>query len=159
MFDKPVYNFLYSLILVLVTAAFCSYFNRIGMQNFYSDIKLSALTPPNRVFPFVWAVLYILLTMAFYFVLNNADKTLIRPAATLFTCNMLLQVLWTFVFFYNAYFFSGFMVLIILDFAGALLVWAFYQINRTSGLMLIPYFLWLLFATYLNWAVVLLNHS
>ena len=159
MFDKPVYNFLYSLILVLVTAAFCSYFNRIGMQNFYSDIKLSALTPPNIVFPFVWAVLYILLTMAFYFVLNNADKTLIRPAATLFTFNMFLQVLWTFVFFYNAYFFSGFMVLIILDFAGALLVWAFYQINRTSGLMLIPYFLWLLFATYLNWAVVLLNHS
>lgn len=159
MFDKPVYNFLYSLILVLVTAAFCSYFNRIGMQNFYSDIKLSALTPPNIVFPFVWAVLYILLTMAFYFVLNNADKTLIRPAATLFTFNMFLQVLWTFVFFYNAYFFSGFMVLIILDFAGALLVWAFYQINRTAGLMLIPYFLWLLFATYLNWAVVLLNHS
>ncbi|MBR3676512.1 MAG: tryptophan-rich sensory protein [Alphaproteobacteria bacterium] len=159
MFDKPVYNFLYSLILVLITAAFCSYFNRIGMQNFYSDIKLSALTPPNIVFPFVWAVLYILLTMAFYFVLNNADKTLIRPAATLFTFNMFLQVLWTFVFFYNAYFFSGFMVLIILDFAGALLVWAFYQINRTSGLMLIPYFLWLLFATYLNWAVVLLNHS
>ena len=159
MFDKPVYNFLYSLILVLITAAFCSYFNRIGMQNFYSEINLSALTPPNIVFPIVWAVLYILLTMAFYFVLNNADKTLIRPAATLFTFNMFLQVLWTFVFFYNAYFFSGFMVLIILDFAGALLVWAFYQINRTAGLMLVPYFLWLLFATYLNWAVILLNHS
>lgn len=159
MFDKPVYNFLYSLILVLITAAFCSYFNRIGMQNFYSDINLSALTPPNKVFPVAWTVLYILLTMAFYYVLNSAEKTLIRPAATLFTFNMFLQVLWTFVFFYNAYFFSGFMVLLVLDFAAALLLWAFYQINRAAGLMLIPYFLWVVFATYLNWAVVVLNHS
>jgi tryptophan-rich sensory protein len=111
------------------------------------------------VFPIVWTLLYALSVFAFDIVLNSENKALIRPAATLFTLNLFLQVLWTFVFFYNAYFFSGFMVLIILDFAGALLIWAFYQINRTSGLMLIPYFLWLLFATYLNWAVVLLNHS
>jgi len=159
MFDKPIYNFLYSLILVLITAAFCSYFNRVGMQNFYSELKLSVLTPPNIVFPIVWTVLYILLTMAFYYILNTADKTLIRPVATLFTFNLFLQVLWTFVFFYNAYFFSGFVILIILDFATGLLVWAFYKINRTAGLMLIPYFLWVIFATYLNWAIVVLNHS
>lgn len=157
MFQKPFYNFLYSLFLVMVTAGFCSYFNRVGMENFYSSINLSSLTPPNIIFPIVWVVLYALLVFAFDLVLNSGQKEHIRSAATLFTLNLFLQVLWTFVFFYNAYFFSGFIVLVILDFATALLIWQFYTVNRLAGLITIPYFVWLLFATYLNWAVVILN--
>ena len=157
MFQKPFYNFLYSLFLVLITAAFCSHFNRVGMESFYSDINLSDLTPPNMVFPIVWVILYALLVFSFDAVLNSKKKEQIRLAATMFTLNMFLQVLWTFVFFYNAYFFSGFMVLIILDFAAAIMIWLFYQINRMAGLILVPYFIWLIFATYLNWAVVVLN--
>ncbi len=157
MFQKPFYNFLYSLFLVLITAGFCSYFNRIGMENFYSSINLSTLTPPNMVFPIVWTLLYALSVFAFDIVLNSENKALIRPAATLFTLNLFLQVLWTFVFFYNAYFFSGFIVLVFLDFVAALLIWQFYTVNRLAGLIMLPYFIWLLFATYLNWAIVILN--
>ena len=107
MFEKPLYNFLYSLILVLITAAICSYFNRIGMQNFYSELNLSTLTPPNVVFPIVWTLLYAILVISFDMVLNRADKQKIRPAAQAFTLNLFLQALWTFVFFYNAYFLVG----------------------------------------------------
>ena len=157
MFQKPFYNFLYSLFLVLITAGFCSYFNRIGMENFYSSINLSTLTPPNMVFPIAWTVLYALLTFAFDLVLNSPNKSQIRPAATLFTFNLFLQVLWTYVFFYNAYFLGGFAVLVILDFAAALLIWRFYLVEHLAAWLLFPYFIWLLFATYLNWAVVILN--
>ena len=157
MFEKPFYNFLYSLFLVLITAGFCSYFNGVGMENFYSSINLSRLTPPNVVFPIVWTVLYALSVFAFDAVLNAKDKAQIRPAASLFILNLFLQVLWTYVFFYNANFFGGFAVLIILDFVAAIVIWLFYQINRGAGWALIPYFIWLLFATYLNWAVVILN--
>lgn len=157
MFQKPFYNFLYSLLLVLLTFGFCSYFNSVGMESFYADINLSGLTPPDMVFPFVWTVLYALLVFAFDTVLNSKNKEQIRPAATLFTLNLFLQVLWTFVFFYNAYFFSGFIVLIILDFVAALMIAWFYKISKVAGWVLLPYFIWLLFATYLNWAVVVLN--
>ena len=115
MFQKPFYNFLYSLFLVLLTFGFCSYFNSVGMESFYADINLSNLTPPDMVFPFVWTILYALLIFAFDVVLNSKNKEQIRPAATLFTLNLFLQVLWTFVFFYNANFFGGFIVLVILD--------------------------------------------
>lgn len=157
MFEKPFYNFMYSLFLVLITAGFCSYFNRVGMENFYAEINLSRFNPPNIVFPIVWAVLYAILIFSFDTVLNSADKNLLRPAATLFTFNLFLQVLWTYVFFYNAYFFAGFTVLVILDFVTAVMMWFFYRIDRIAGLILIPYFIWVLFATYLNWAVVILN--
>lgn len=109
------------------------------------------------VFPIVWTLLYALSVFAFDLVLNSKDKTQIRPAATLFTFNLFLQVLWTYVFFYNAYFLGGFAVLIVLDFAAALLVWQFFKSDRLAGWIMVPYFIWLLFATYLNWAVVILN--
>ena len=157
MFEKPLYNFLYSLISVLLTAVVCSYFNRIGMQNFYSEINLSVLTPPNIVFPIVWTLLYAILVISFDLVLNHADKQKVRPAAQAFILNLFLQALWTFVFFYNAYFLVGFAILVVLDFVVAAMIKMFYDVNKTAGLLLIPYMLWLLFATYLNWAVVNLN--
>ena len=157
MFEKPLYNFLYSLTLVLITAAICSYFNHFGMQNFYSEINLSSLTPPNVVFPIVWTLLYASLVISFDMVLNHTDITKVRPAAQVFVLNLFLQALWTFVFFYNAYFLIGFAVLVVLDFVAAAMIKIFYNINKKAGLLLIPYMLWLLFATYLNWAVVNLN--
>ena len=157
MFEKPLYNFLYSLISVLLTAVVCSYFNRIGMQNFYSEINLSVLTPPNIVFPIVWTLLYAILVISFDLVLNHADKQKVRPAAQAFILNLFLQALWMFVFFYNAYFLVGFAILVVLDFVVAAMIKMFYDVNKTAGLLLTPYMLWLLFATYLNWAVVDLN--
>ncbi|MBQ8482526.1 MAG: tryptophan-rich sensory protein [Alphaproteobacteria bacterium] len=157
MFEKPIYNFLYSLILVLITASICSYFNHFGMQNFYSEINLSVLTPPNVVFPIVWTILYAILVIAFDLVLNHSDKQRIRTAAQVFTLNLFLQALWTYVFFYNAYFLVGFAVLVVLVFVTLAMMKIFYDINKTAGLLLIPYLLWLLFASYLNWAVLNLN--
>lgn len=157
MFEKPLYNFLYSLILVLVTAAVCSYFNNFGMQNFYSQINLSVLTPPNMVFPIVWGFLYVILVISFDMVLNHGEKQKIRLAAQVFTLNLFLQTVWTYIFFYNAYFLLGFAVLAVMDFVTLVMIKIFYAIDKKAGLILIPYIIWLLFATYLNWAVTDLN--
>ena len=157
MFEKPFYNFLYSFVLVLITAAFCMYFNGAAMSGFYPQIKVSEFTPPDIYFSVVWCILYILSVLSFYFVLNSNKKALIQPAATVFIFNMFLQVLWCFVFFYNAQFLAGFTVLVVLDVITLFMIFLFYKINKLSGIMLIPYFLWLLFATFLNWMVVDLN--
>ena len=157
MFEKSFYNFLYSLFIVLITAAFCSYFNGIAMDGFYPQIKVSEFTPPNIYFSVVWGILYILLVLSFDFVLNSNKKQFIKPAANIFILNMFLQVLWCFVFFYNAHFLAGHTVLVILDVVTIILIYLFYKINKWAGILLIPYFLWLLYATFLNWTVVVLN--
>lgn len=163
MFKKPIYNFLYSLFLVLLTAGFSSYFNRLGMKNFYSYIKLSALTPPNIVFPFVWMVLYALLALSFDMILNaknnNQQKKSenLRDCSLIFITNLFLHVLWSFVFFYNAYFLAAFAIIICLACAAVLMVDCFYKVQKTAAMLLIPYVAWLLFAAYLNWVVVELN--
>ena len=157
MFEKPFYNFLYSLFLVFITAAFCSYFNSFAMNGFYPQLKVSEWTPPNIYFSVVWGILYILLIFSFDLILNSPKKQLIRPATNLFVLNMFLQVLWSFVFFYNAQFLAGWTVLVILDVVTVMMIYMFYKINKLSSIMLIPYILWLLFATFLNWVIIDLN--
>lgn len=157
MFQKPIYNFLYSLILVLITAFICSYFTRIGMQNFYHNLQLSALNPPNYVFPIVWTIIYAFLVISFDMILNHTDRNQIRPAAQIFILNLFLQALWTFIFFYNGYFLVGFAILVVLDFLTMAMIKIFYDIRQNAGLLLIPYLIWLLFATYLNWSIMDLN--
>ena len=66
MFKNAYFNFIFSLLTVLITAGLCSYFNQIGMENFYDRIQKSALTPPDIVFPIAWGVLYVsLITLIF----------------------------------------------------------------------------------------------
>lgn len=156
MFEKPYMNFGFSLAAVMLTAGFCSFFNRVGMAWFYPYIERSALTPPNYVFPIVWLILYVLLVISFDRILN-LPLSESKPAVLNFIFNMFLQILWTYVFFYKGYFLLGFAVLVVMDFATALLLEQFYRLQHTAGYLLVPYMLWLLFATYLNWVVVQLN--
>ncbi len=156
MFQNAYLNFIFSLLIILITAGFCSYFNQVGMANFYASIQKSALTPPNIVFPIVWGVLYVLLVLAFDIILNSSVEYK-KSAIIQFLFNMLLQIIWCYFFFNNGNFLIGFVILIILDFATALLIEQFYKIDRTAGGLLLPYVAWLLFATYLNWVVVALN--
>lgn len=156
MFHNAYFNFIFSLLTILLTAGFCSYFNQIGMENFYGSIQKSALTPPDIVFPIIWSILYILLVLAFDLVLNSTDEHK-KSAVIQFIFNMLLQVIWCYFFFNSGRFLLGFFILIILDFATALLIEQFYKIDHIAGALLLPYMAWLLFATYLNWVVFALN--
>lgn len=156
MFAKSYFNFIFSLVTVLITAGLCSYFNNIGMDNFYSDIKLAALNPPNYVFSIMWTILYVLLVIAFDLVLENKEKSASAVAGS-FIFNMFLQVLWCYVFFGKGYFLIGFWVILALILSTAFLLYQFYQRHKGAAYMIVPYFLWLLFAAYLNWAVYDLN--
>lgn len=156
MFKNSYLNFVFSLIVVLITGALCSWFNRVGMASFYEQIEKSPLTPPNIVFPIVWTILYILLVLAFDIILNIHEKP-IMPAVWLFIGNMILQILWCWAFFNNGQFLIALIILMILDIATAILVSQFYKLDKAAGWLLAPYMLWVLFATYLNWEVVALN--
>ncbi len=156
MFKNSFSNFAFSLTAVVITYLLCGYFNRIGMQNFYADIQKSALTPPNFVFPIVWTILYALMILAFDAVLNIHDKN-IKPAIWLFLSNLVLQILWTFAFFAQAQFLCGLIILMVLDLVASVTITSFYRLHKISAYLLAPYLLWLMFATYLNWIVVMLN--
>lgn len=156
MFKNPIYNFLLSLFLVVITAIWGSYFNSFAMDGYYEKIQRSALTPPNYVFPIVWTVLYALMVISLDLLLNIELKKS-RHAVELFVFNLFLHILWTYAFFYHGYFLAGLMILIMLDVLTAVLIEEAYKLQKTAGILLLPLGAWIIFATYLNWVIYDLN--
>lgn len=157
MFNNNLSRFLYAFLAVGVTAALCGYLNDFGLNTFYTKIDLPILTPPKNVFPLVWGILYTLLIISTTLVLGSSDSIKIKSALQIFWLNMLLQIIWTYIFFYSGMFLAGFFVLMLLDFITVLLIDAYFHLRKIAGYLLLPYLFWLLFATYLNWGVMDLN--
>lgn len=157
MFQSKFANFIYAFLSVAATAGLCGYLNNFGLNTFYTRIDLPVFTPADVVFPVVWGILYALLIISLTLVLNTAKKNKRKKAVLLFWLNLLMQIIWTSVFFYSGLFLAGFIMLIILDFFAVLLYDAFHGIKKLAAYLLLPYLFWLLFATYLNWGIVDLN--
>lgn len=154
---KLVYG-LYSFVLVLITALLTKYFVSQGMIGFYDTLILPETTPQGYVFSAIWGILYFLLFLSFFIILNS-ERTLeqFKDANALFAIQLFLLILWTFSFFYMEQLWASGVVIILLDLIVALLMHTFFFINIWAFILLVPYLLWLLFATYTNVFIIFLN--
>lgn len=122
----------------------------------YKNLIKPEFSPPDWVFAPVWIVLYILIfiSLALYI---NSDCTNKKPGYIFFIVQMCLNFLWPFAFFGLKSISSGLIVIVILDIFLFLTVIKFFQISKPAGIILIPYLLWVLFATYSNIEYLILN--
>ena len=128
-----------------------------GMSD-YGMLNQPPLAPPGWVFPVVWTVLYLLMGYASYRVLTSgADKEQIKKALLLYGLQLVFNFLWSPVFFGLQWRLVAFFLLLILWVLIALTIRAFSAIDERAGDLLVPYFLWVTFAAYLNLGVYLLN--
>lgn len=129
------------------------------MENmaWYNQLVTPPLTPPNGVFGIVWAVLYILIGIAAFLALKNFPKENTKTAARLFLVQLGLNACWTPVFFGERNLLAALILVLAMLMEGFWLVKAFYQKNRWAGHLMIPYMIWIGFATYLTGSFWLLN--
>lgn len=129
-----------------------------GNMDIYSNITRPTLSPPSWLFPMVWSILYFLMGVSLYLVWNsNANDDKKRQAFILFGIQLLLNFIWSPIFFNGRRFGLAFVVLIFLWIFALLMIVSFYRISKLAGILQIPYLLWLTFAGYLNLAIYLLN--
>lgn len=121
----------------------------------YNSLVQPPLSPPSFLFPIVWSVLYILMGIS-YGILKSKD--LIDSKINLiYYSQLFVNALWSFIFFVFKWRFFAFIWIILLDILVINMVIQFYHKDKTAGLLQIPYILWVLFASYLNFGVYLLN--
>ena len=131
-----------------------------GGNMWYNTLAHSSLTPAGWVFSGVWAILYFLIGLALFFVMikenyaNRYDKT---SAYTLFTINILLNVLWSYVFFGAHLPETALIVLTALIIIAIFMARAFLRISKSAFWLVVPYIAWLMFAFYLNGMIIYLN--
>lgn len=144
-----------SLAISLGTGFLSGLISMLGAESFKKAVK-PPLTPPDLVFPIVWSVLYILMGISAYIIYrsDDMDKT---KALFIYGAQLLVNFFWPIFFFnFSAYLFA-FIWILLLWLLIILMIKSFYPISKTAALLQIPYFLWVSFAAYLNFAVFLLN--
>lgn len=127
-----------------------------GGTSLYSQINKPALSPPGYIFPIVWYILYILMGISSYIIYesNSPDKW---SALKTYALQLFFNFWWSIIFFRFSLFLFAFLWLLVLIALITLMIYKFYQINRLSSYLQIPYLLWCLFAAYLNFMIYRLN--
>lgn len=143
-----------SILIPLSIGLIGSIFSNSQMQ--YSDFIKPDISPPAYVFPIVWTILYILMGISSYIVWNADDSKKYR-AIKVYIIQLLVNGFWTLIFFnLNNYLLAFFWIILLIILVINMII-KFYQINKTSAYLQVPYLLWLIFAAYLNLSIYFLN--
>lgn len=131
-----------------------------GQSPWYQTLNKPSFTPPGWVFGPVWTILYLLMGIATFLIWRAGwQHTAVKWALIAFAIQLLLNAVWTPIFFGLHSPTGGFVVIVILWLAIAATIILFYPISRLAGILLIPYLLWASFAAVLNGAIVMLNRN
>jgi len=122
----------------------------------YSSVNKPALSPPSFIFPIVWTILYILMGISSYIVYMSDNKNK-EIALKIYALQLFFNFFWSIIFFRFSQYIISFLWLIVLIILIIIMIYQFYKINKTSSYLQIPYLLWCLFASYLNFMVSQLN--
>lgn len=141
----------------LFVGAVAGLLTRNSMETF-ALVEKPPLSPPAWLFPVAWTILYTLMGIASYLVLESEeDFGTKQKAMNVYFYQLIVNFLWPVFFFNLGWYLFAFLWLLLL----IVLVWItfrrFYEISKPAGYLLIPYLLWLLFAGYLNLGIWYLN--
>lgn len=123
-----------------------------------SDIIMPSFAPPAILFPIVWSILYILMGISNY-IITESDNLQKDKAISIYKLQLIVNLLWSFIFFTFKLYFISFLWIILLIILVIIKIKRFYDISKVSGLLQLPYLLWLIFASILNLSIFILNWS
>lgn len=127
-----------------------------GSMALFDNIEKPWFAPPAILFPIVWSILYILMGISSYLVYKS-DSEYKKTALIIYGIQLILNALWSMIFFRFENFLLAFIWLVILTGLVILMMYYFYKADKRAFYLQIPYLLWLIFATILNYSIYTLN--
>lgn len=147
-----------SLLICQAAGGIGALFTTPAISTWYSTLKKPPFQPPNWLFGPAWTVLFILMGIALFLVWNKGlPFSQVRMAVVMFAVQLGLNILWSVLFFGAKAPLAGLIEIAVLWVAILLTIVYFFAVSRTAGWLLVPYILWVSFATVLNAAIVVLN--
>ncbi len=147
-----------SLGLTFIAAAIGGVVTARPVQTWYRTIRKPAWNPPDWLFGPVWTILYILMGIALWRVWRMGwDEVAVRLAVFLFLIQLVLNVLWSVIFFGQRQLGQGVVEIVVLWLFLLATTIAFFGLQPLAGWLLVPYIAWVSFAGFLNFTVWRLN--
>jgi len=129
-----------------------------SISTWYPSLTKPAFNPPNWIFGPVWLTLYTLMGISLYLILLKKPRNQkAKFAINLFLIHLLLNFFWSFSFFLIHYLGLSLLIILLLWTMIAYLIKLFYPLNKLASYLLVPYLLWVSFATILNFSIWQLN--
>lgn len=149
---------LISIAIPLLVGGIAGFLTRTGIQVF-ATLPKPPLSPPAIVFPLVWTILYTLMGISSYLIWSKDDGSVTASKAkSLYFYQLVVNFLWPIFFFNFQWYFFSFLWILLLWYLVANMIKRFSAIAKVAAYINIPYLIWLTFATYLNFGILLLNH-
>jgi translocator protein len=158
--DNSVIKIIISILACFAAGGIGSLFTFKSIPTWYSGLKKPKYTPPNQAFGPVWTTLYILMGISVYFIWQRGLATdgVLLPFV-LFWVQLVLNALWSIIFFGMKSKGGGVVIIIVLWFLILSTIITSFQVFIWAGILLVPYILWVSVALYLNIGVWLLNRT
>ncbi len=147
-----------TLLLCLSAGGVGTLFTNPAIPGWYATLVKPSFSPPNWVFAPAWTLLYILMGVAAALVWQKGlQNPLVRTALAVFLIQLILNTLWSFLFFGLRSPFYGLIDILFLWVMILITIAQFLKVSTPAALLMIPYILWVTFATSLNFGIFLLN--
>ena len=147
--------------IIVLALGFLSGAAAIKASDVYESLTLPVFAPPAEAFRIVWPILYVILGIILYrlgyLLPEKEDSEKLRQALNLFWVQLIINLLWTPVFFLlNAFWASFFWILLLIGTAAAAFL-KIRRVDRASFYLFIPYLLWIMYAAVLNFSIAVMN--
>lgn len=156
-FIKRFKPYIIAVLIVEAVGAISSWLTKAGVDRYIETVVKPPITPPSFIFPIVWGILFALMGISvarIWLKPQSDDRT---KSLIIFAVQLAVNVIWTLVFFNLQTFGIAFIIILLLLALILLMILSFSKLDKLAAKLQIPYFLWVLFAAYLNISIFLLN--
>ena len=152
-------KFIISVLIPVGIGAISGLFTASNVKTWFVTVAKPSFNPPGWLFAPVWTTLYVMMGIAFFLVWKNEtiQKSIKQKAIILFAIQMVLNFLWSFIFFQQHEIGWALVDIVLLWIFILLTIFSFAPISKTAAWLLVPYISWVSFATILNFAIWQLN--
>ena len=127
------------------------------MNTWYETLQRPKLTPPDWVFGPVWTVLYVMIAVSIFLFIRKYKSENGYGIYALVVLHLIFNFSWTGIFFGLKAPGLALIDILLLDISLVFMIRYFWQADVVSSILLWPYLIWVLFATYLNASFYILN--
>jgi len=156
--NKKVLKFIASIIICQSAGVFGSLVTFEAIPGWYITLEKPFFAPPNWIFGPVWIILYFLMGVSLYIVWENELKSKTRNVFfVVFAIQLILNALWSFLFFGLKSPLLGLVDILILNALVVVTIFYAKRVSKYAAMLLIPYMVWIIIASVLNYAIMVLN--
>jgi len=156
--NKKITKLIISLVGCQLAGIIGSFFTAPSISTWYAVLEKPSFVPPSWLFAPAWILLYLLMGISAYLMWTKGfEKKEVREALMVFALQLILNTIWSVLFFGLQSPLYGFVEIIFLWLAILFTILKFYPISRKAAYLLIPYIIWVSFAALLNFSILMLN--